>query len=123
MLKTAVEKKSRTALKEWELVFNRSPVEIVASKNENETAKLLLAVNQLKGDDWENPLVEDTGIRETVDCGIVLKSIGYKSLPLSEELPFDHSKGIIHQTEGRVTGMPGMGCLRECGKVVHFLYV
>ena len=67
----------------------------------------MLGVNQLTGDDWDNPEIKDTGIRETMPCGMVLKSIGYKSLPLSAELPFDHAKGIIRQTEGRVEGMPG----------------
>ena len=95
------------AEKEWELIFHRTPIEIVGQQDENTVAGIVLGVNQLTGDDWDNPEIKDTGIRETMHCGMVLKSIGYKSLPLSAELPFDHAKGIIRQTEGRVEGMPG----------------
>ncbi len=109
MLQSATrEKTKKSTEKEWELNFHRTPIEIVGSQNENKVAGIVLGVNRLTGEDWENPEVEDTGVRETIPCGMVLKSIGYKSLPLSEELPFDHAKGIIRQREGRVEGMPGL---------------
>ena len=94
-------------VKSWDLLFNRTPLEIVASKTEESVAGLTVGVNRLTGSNLENPQIEETGIQETIPCGIVLKSIGYKSLPLAEELPFDQSRGIIRQKEGRVEGMPG----------------
>nr|CAH0102358.1 unnamed protein product [Daphnia galeata] len=96
--------------KEWELIFNRNPIEIIKNPNENKVEGLMVGINRLTGNDWENPKIEDTGLRETIPCGMILKSIGYKSLPLSDELPFDHAKGIIRQTEGRVEGMQGVFC-------------
>ena len=107
MLKSYNEQPSNLNLsKHWELVFNRSPIEIL-TKEDNKLAGVLFGVNRLKGEDLNNPLVEDTGLKETIECGLVLKSIGYKSLPLSDELPFDHAKGVIQQLQGRVVGMPG----------------
>lgn len=99
--------------KEWELIFNRNPIEIIKNPNENKVEGLMVGINRLTGNDWENPKIEDTGLRETIPCGMILKSIGYKSLPLSDELPFDHAKGIIRQTEGRVEGMQGKTYVRS----------
>lgn len=93
--------------KQWELIFNRTPIKIVKSENQENVESLEVGINRLTGDDWENPRIEDTGLRDTIPCGMILKSIGYKSMPLSDELPFDHAKGIIRQKEGRVEGMPG----------------
>ncbi|XP_027340196.1 NADPH:adrenodoxin oxidoreductase, mitochondrial isoform X2 [Abrus precatorius] len=38
---------------------------------------------------------------EDIKCGMVLKSIGYKSVPV-DGLPFDHKKGIVPNDRGRV---------------------
>ena len=92
----------------WEMLFNRTPIEILATKGNKDTVSgLVVGLNRLEGDDLTEPKVVDTGVRETIPTGLILKSIGYKSLPLAEELPFDHARGIIRQTAGRVEGMPG----------------
>ncbi|KAL4563911.1 hypothetical protein LXL04_027959 [Taraxacum kok-saghyz] len=46
-------------------------------------------------------IAEGTGEYEDIKCGLVLKSIGYKSIPL-DGLPFDHSKGVVLNSKGRV---------------------
>ena len=43
----------------------------------------------------------DTGDREAIDCGLVFRSIGYKGVPI-EGVPFDQSRGVIPNEEGRV---------------------
>ncbi|MDX6398075.1 MAG: ferredoxin/flavodoxin---NADP+ reductase [Gaiellaceae bacterium] len=52
-----------------------------------------------------NELVEGravpTGERETIECGIVFRSVGYRGVPLSG-LPFDESSGTIPNEGGRV---------------------
>ncbi|XP_068643301.1 NADPH:adrenodoxin oxidoreductase, mitochondrial [Aristolochia californica] len=42
-----------------------------------------------------------TGQFEELKCGLVLKSIGYKSIPV-DGLPFDNDKGVVPNTRGRV---------------------
>ncbi|KAJ6371014.1 hypothetical protein OIU77_001511 [Salix suchowensis] len=42
-----------------------------------------------------------TGSYEDLDCGLVLKSIGYKSVSV-DGLPFDHEKGVVPNIKGRV---------------------
>ncbi|KAF2309647.1 hypothetical protein GH714_004448 [Hevea brasiliensis] len=46
-------------------------------------------------------VAEGTGKFEDLDCGMVLKSIGYKSVPV-DGLPFDHQKGVVPNASGRV---------------------
>ncbi len=58
-----------------------------------------------------NELVEEngrivaraTGETETIDCGLVLKSVGYRGVPLAG-VPFDESTGTIPNERGRVVG-------------------
>ncbi|KAK9131794.1 hypothetical protein Scep_011322 [Stephania cephalantha] len=44
-----------------------------------------------------------TGEFEDLECGLVLKSIGYKSVPV-DGLPFDPHKGVVPNIRGRVLG-------------------
>lgn len=45
---------------------------------------------------------------EELECGLVLSSIGYRSLPLDPAVPFDSQRGIIPNSMGRVQGAPGL---------------
>ncbi|KAF8400835.1 hypothetical protein HHK36_014137 [Tetracentron sinense] len=48
-----------------------------------------------------------TGQFEDLECGLVLKSIGYKSVPVNG-LPFDNHKGMVPNIRGRVlSDVPG----------------
>ena len=95
-----------SADKQWELLFCRTPTKITADDSGN-VSGIIFGLNRFEGTSLENPLVVSTGQEETIPCGIIVKSIGYKSMPLAEELPFDHVRGVIRQSEGRVDGMPG----------------
>jgi ferredoxin--NADP+ reductase len=58
-----------------------------------------------------NELVEEngrivarpSGETETIECGIVLRSVGYKGVPLAG-IPFDEATGTIPNDRGRVVG-------------------
>ena len=54
-----------------------------------------------------------TGEVEDVACGLVISSIGYKSLPIDPSVPFDPSKAIIPNTMGRVQQAAGV-CVCVC---------
>ena len=96
--------------RKWELMFNRTPIEIFSKDELGACSGLVVGINRLENGSGQEPKVVDTGERETIQAGLILKSIGYKSLPLADELPFDHSRGIILQKDGRVQGMPGSFC-------------
>jgi ferredoxin--NADP+ reductase len=48
----------------------------------------------------------DTGARETIDCGIVIRAVGYRGRPLPDVL-FDPARGLIADAAGRVLDSPG----------------
>ncbi len=48
--------------------------------------------------------MEGTGETETSECGLVLRSIGYKSTCIEEgAVPFDPRRGVVPNVDGRVT--------------------
>lgn len=48
-----------------------------------------------------------TGEVEDVTCGLVISSIGYKSLPIDPVLPFDPRRAIVPNDMGRVQQAAG----------------
>lgn len=59
-----------------------------------------------------------TGQFEDLGCGMVLKSIGYKSVPV-DGLPFVHSKGVVPNIRGRVLS----DASGDCTQIEEGLYV
>lgn len=80
------------------LRFLRSPIEI---QGDGKVERIVVGKNELqRGDDGRIRAV-DTGERETIECGMVLRSIGYKGIPI-EGIPFDDGRGLIHNDCGCV---------------------
>ena len=64
------------------------------------------ARNELYRDDSGAIRARDTGERETIECGLVLRSIGYAGVGL-EGVPFDERRAVIPNQGGRVTEPEG----------------
>src|SRR3954468_17628000 len=80
------------------LRFLRSPIEI---QGDGKVERIVVGKNELqRGEDGRIKAV-DTGERETIECGMVLRSIGYKGVPV-EGIPFDERAGTIANEGGRV---------------------
>ncbi|XP_041818562.1 NADPH:adrenodoxin oxidoreductase, mitochondrial [Chelmon rostratus] len=116
MLKTALEvpgekeqERRNRASRVWAFRFFRSPVEILANPDNNRTAGIRLAVNRLEGS-GEGARAVLTGEVEDVACGLVISSIGYKSLPIDPSVPFDSYKAIVPNSMGRVQQAAGLYC-------------
>jgi ferredoxin/flavodoxin---NADP+ reductase len=80
------------------LRFLRSPVEI---QGDGRVERIVVGRNELQRDDSGRIRAVDTGERETIECGLVLRSIGYKGIPI-EGVPFDERAGTIANEVGRV---------------------
>ncbi|MDX6586323.1 MAG: ferredoxin/flavodoxin---NADP+ reductase [Solirubrobacterales bacterium] len=80
------------------LRFLASPVEI---KGDGKVESIVIGKNELQEGDNGAVRAVDTGEREEIECGLVLRSIGYKGIGL-EGLPFDDSGGVIPNESGRV---------------------
>ena len=79
--------------------FCCSPVEI---EGEGRVERLIVGRNELYRDDSGAIRARDTGERETIECGLVLRSIGYRGAGL-DGIPFDDGRGLIPNDAGRVT--------------------
>jgi ferredoxin--NADP+ reductase len=79
--------------------FLRSPVAI---EGEGRVERIVLARNELYRDEDGAIRARDTGERETLECGLVFRSIGYRGVGV-EGLPFDERRATIANEGGRVT--------------------
>ncbi len=80
------------------LRFLRSPVEI---KGAGKVEAIELVRNELEHGSDGRLRAQATHDHETLECGLVFRSIGYRGVPV-EGLPFDEWKGTIPNEEGRV---------------------
>ena len=63
-------------------------------------------INRLEGKEGQQRAVA-TEETETLECGLVLRSIGYRGRTLDASLPFDSHTATITNMEGRVPSHPG----------------
>lgn len=63
--------------------------------------------DRLEGD-GDNQHAVQTEETESLECGLILRSIGYKGVPIDSSLPFDHRTGTIANDNGRVKGHNGV---------------
>ncbi len=61
-----------------------------------------------RGARWP-PRRRPDGEHETLECGLVFRSVGYRGVGLPD-LPFDERRGTIHNEGGRVIGHPRAYC-------------
>ncbi|BBG00072.1 MULTISPECIES: FAD-dependent oxidoreductase [Pseudonocardia] len=81
------------------LRFGRSPVEL---RGGGRVREIVLAHNDLRVD-GAGVVAVDSGQREHLDCGLVVRAIGYRGAAI-EGVPFDRDRGIVLHVDGRVTG-------------------
>jgi ferredoxin--NADP+ reductase len=85
-----------------ELRFLSSPVEILGEGEDGAVTGVRTVRNRLD----ENQRAVPTDVEETIECGLVLRSIGYRGQPL-DGVPFDARRGVILNEGGRVSDAPG----------------
>jgi ferredoxin/flavodoxin---NADP+ reductase len=86
------------------LRFLVSPIEIQGS---DRVESIVIGRNELvqSEDGAIRPKLMD-GETETIDCGLVLRSVGYRAVPLPE-VPFDERSFVLPNDHGRVLGTDG----------------
>ncbi|MGI8505503.1 MAG: FAD-dependent oxidoreductase [Solirubrobacteraceae bacterium] len=95
-----------------ELRFLRSPLEILGDGDDGPVTGVRVGVNRLVTDAGGRVGAEPTGQEELIECGLVLRSIGYRGLPLAG-IPFDERRGLIRNQDGRVLDDSGAPCSGE----------
>lgn len=97
--------------------FYRSPVEVLTDGSGAACGMRVERTKLAMPADGSAPRAVGTGEFEELEAQLVLKSIGYRSLPL-EGVPFDASRGVVPNSGGRVVSSSSGG-----GDVGHGLYV
>ncbi len=104
--------------KQITLRFLRSPVEILGA---DRVEGIVVARNELYRDADGAIRSRETTDRETIECGLVLRSIGYKGVAI-EGVPFDERHGTIPneggavidpQTEKKIPGLYVAGWIKR----------
>ena len=66
-----------------ELRFLRSPLEILGEGDDGPVTGVRVGINRLVAGDDGRVRAEPTGEEEVIECGLVLRSIGYRGTPLA----------------------------------------
>jgi ferredoxin--NADP+ reductase len=98
ILREYAERKPAGKPKRIVLRFLTSPVEI---QGDGRVERIVVERNRLEPREDGSLAARPTGERETLECGLVLRSIGYKGIAIPE-VPFDERRGIIPNVAGRV---------------------
>ena len=89
-----------------EFRFLRSPIEILGEGPDGPVSGVRASVNRLVAGEDGRVGAEPTGEEEVIECGLVLRSIGYRGTPLPG-VPFNERRGLIENVGGRVTSEHG----------------
>jgi ferredoxin/flavodoxin---NADP+ reductase len=89
-----------------ELRFLRSPVELLGENGDGPVTGIRVVRNRIEPDEHGNLRAVATADEEIIECGLVLRSIGYRGTPLPD-VPFDERRGLIRNEGGRVTDDDG----------------
>ena len=77
----------------WELKLWRSPVSVLGEE-------------RVTGLELRN--TRDSDVTERLECGLVVRSVGYSSVQADPQLPWDDTKRVISNEDGRARGCPGL---------------
>jgi adrenodoxin-NADP+ reductase len=91
---------NKTGDKSWTLDFLRSPTKILPDASETTVQAIEYEINRLEGPVNACKAI-GTGEFTRQECGLVLRSIGYKSTAL-EGVPFDNGLGRVPNQYGKV---------------------
>lgn len=99
----AVMRHTHPANKRIVLRFMASPVEL---RGRGKVEQVLVARNRLEQNDRGVLAARPTDQQSRLNAGLVLRAIGYRGTPFPG-LPFDDSRGVIRNIDGRVTDTQG----------------
>ena len=83
------------------LRFLRSPVALLGDGEHGPVGALQVVRNRIEPDGRGGLRAVATDQLEEIECGLVLRSIGYRGRPV-DDVPFDERRGLIRNVGGRV---------------------
>ncbi|RXG68033.1 NADPH:adrenodoxin oxidoreductase, mitochondrial [Armadillidium vulgare] len=91
------------ASRNWGLRFQLSPSQILPNENNTGVSGIKCTINRI-----EDGKAVPTDETEIIECGLVLRSIGYFGTPIDPSLPFNSEVGAIPSINGKVREVPGL---------------
>lgn len=91
--------------------FLWSPVEIIG--HQGRVTGIVVERNRLEPDGNGGVKPVGTGVTRTIECGMVLRSVGYRSVPIAG-VPFDDKRGLFPNRDGRMLVSAGGDVLPNC---------
>jgi ferredoxin--NADP+ reductase len=88
------------------LRFLRSPVEILGEGDDGPVTGVRVVKNRIEPTEGGGLRAVPTEEEEVIECGLVLRSIGYRGRPVGD-IPFDERRGLIRNEGGRVSDETG----------------
>jgi ferredoxin--NADP+ reductase len=88
------------------LRFLCSPVEILGEGDDGRVTGVRIVRNRIEPGAGGGLRAVATDATEVIDCGLVLRSIGYRGRPVGD-VPFDERRGLIRNQGGRVCDEEG----------------
>ncbi|KAK7788799.1 hypothetical protein R5R35_010910 [Gryllus longicercus] len=101
LMKSISTSKETEADKCFNPIFFRTPKSFQSGEDASSVGALTVAVNTMEG---ENAV--ETDVLETIECGLVLRSIGYKSIQADSAIPFNSKRGLVENSGGVI--QPGL---------------
>lgn len=80
-------------------IFFRSPIEF---RGTNSLENLRLSVNELVGNNIAQQIAKPTNNFEDISCGLAMRCIGYKSVQVDPDIPFDSKHGKVKAQHGKI---------------------
>ncbi len=81
--------------------FLCSPVEVLGEGEDGPVTGIRIVRNRIEAGDDGRLRAVSTGVEDEIECGLVLRSIGYRGSPV-DDIPFDERRGLIRNDGGRV---------------------
>jgi ferredoxin--NADP+ reductase len=94
----AARRRSSRQRRQVTLKFMRSPAEL---RGQDRVEEIVLARNDLRSDGAGRVVAVDSGEREHLETGLVVRAIGYRGTRI-DGVPFDGDRGVIPNVKGRV---------------------
>ncbi|GBP12118.1 NADPH:adrenodoxin oxidoreductase, mitochondrial [Eumeta japonica] len=88
-------------MKVFKPIFFRSPKKFLL--DQNKLKGIELSCNKLVGEDVVQQKCVSTEDKEILDCDLVFRSIGYKSIKVDDAIHFDDKTGLVVNDNGRVS--------------------
>lgn len=104
ILQDAASNTSTSASKECHMRFLLSPVALIG---DDSIDSVRMSRNVLEGEAGNQNAVSTEEVLD-IPCGMLLRSIGYRSVPLDDTMPFDRQRHVVPNELGRVNGETGL---------------